>query len=407
MVYKWSVVDKDRNIHQWRVVNQGNVGDMWGSIDHKYMVYDAVDNCWDCYQDLHLPQYTIDSYKDNREDEDDFGEGIMFMPPPTPPSAPLNAAPATTTPAPRAGLSTSQAATRSPPSWPSISQAASRPPPLQNTWPSTSQAASGPPPLQNAAIVPNAPVLMRNASHDDFLYSKADITENVELNQPPFYVTLRERYGSLSSIINNDELDVTDHAFMQRMHDIGVVVTGRLPWVYMNETVALLAALEEDRAPPYMRSDLMAGRLRTGVSVMHFTLRKRIFFIVCAPSSINEIWLHKATDICHLVQQYSSTEPDLVDNVVPLGIPFLFPKRLPKMEIPPPTHMHAEALARPKGYVFSSSDYLGYVSHQKWFHIHMLLFNVVESSGVSLTTVLGAASAEEEWYEDYLTEEEE
>ncbi|TFK54386.1 hypothetical protein OE88DRAFT_1642918 [Heliocybe sulcata] len=173
MVYKWSVVDKDRNIHQWCVVNQGNVSDMWGSIDHKYMVYDAVDNCWDCYQDLHLPQYTIDSYKDNREDEDDFGEGIMFMPPPTPPSAPLNAPPATTTLAPRAGPSTSQATTRSPPSWPSISQAASRPLPLQNTWLSTSQAASGPPPLQNAAIVPNAPVLMRNASHDDFLYSKA------------------------------------------------------------------------------------------------------------------------------------------------------------------------------------------------------------------------------------------
>ncbi|TFK55347.1 hypothetical protein OE88DRAFT_1642523 [Heliocybe sulcata] len=81
MVYEWSIADEGHNIHQQCTVNRSNVSDMWGSIDPKYMVYDAVDSCWDCYQDRHVLQYTIDLYEDDGEDEDDFREGITFMPP--------------------------------------------------------------------------------------------------------------------------------------------------------------------------------------------------------------------------------------------------------------------------------------------------------------------------------------
>ncbi|TFK54582.1 hypothetical protein OE88DRAFT_1643052 [Heliocybe sulcata] len=297
-VYEWCVLDETRNIHRRCIVNRNNVGDMWGSQDRKYMVYDAVDNCWDCYQEIYPPQYTIDSYEDDGEDDDDFGEGITFMPPPTVPSAPVNAPSTATIPAPRAGPSTSQAASRPPPpsqntwastsqaasrrpplpntwlptsqaasrpppppnTWPSTSQAASRPPPPPNTWPPTSQAASRPPPPPNTSIVPNAPLPTHRALEDDFMYYTSRIIETVELEQPPFYVVLCQRYGLMSSIIDNDQLDVANHAdFVKRMHGIAAMVKGRLPRVYMSETVALLDALAEDRSPPYMRSDLTAG----------------------------------------------------------------------------------------------------------------------------------------------------
>ncbi|TFK54272.1 hypothetical protein OE88DRAFT_1171511 [Heliocybe sulcata] len=312
-------------------------------------------------------------------------------------------------------------------------------PPLSTppAGPSTSQAASGPLASQNAAIIPNVPVLTHKALEDNFMYYTANIIESVELEQPPFHVILCERYGLLSSITDEDELDVTNHAdLLHRMHHIALVVKGRLPRVYVNETIALLDALAEDRAPLDVHSDLVVGRLRTRLSVRRFTLHERIFFIVCAPASTHEIWLHTATDVCHLIRKYSSTEPDLIGNIIPLGIPFSCPKQLPKMEIYHPTSVHAEATARLKGHVFNTTDYLGYISRRNNFMqiaphsraalrrggiLWRLAYDGLQFEAenracmgpdeyamrIGHVQVLGTASAEEEWYEDHITEEEE